>query len=394
VTTNQSDALTNAVTSYVSQCIHALEVLERAQRYTEPGSLTQLAEILQPVAEDLQRVSTELSDCEYPPHLEPFTDHLMSIGSTVRKSLDGCLALDLADEVNDETFFQWLRSLRYRTRATESLYPLAALFTPVNAYFVEQWRRSDAAFLARLLEAMQRTARQREAAQDDDAEPAKETDVGIMSYANDRRSRGGFSLYVPEYYDAARQWPLIVAMHGGSGHGADFIWTWLREARSRGFIVLAPTSTDRTWALMGNDRDRGNIENMLRHVIETWSIDEANILLTGMSDGATYASLIGLDPDTRWSAVAPISGMLHPVVMSSENLGRVAERRIFLVHGDRDWMFPVETAHDAHHMLRDAGASIHFEAVPDLAHTYPREMNATILDWFSAATRAAPNDGD
>ena len=47
-------------------------------------------------------------------------------------------------------------------------------------------------------------------------------------------------MYVPEYYDAARSWPLVVALHGGSGHGRDFLWTWLREARTRGVIVAAP----------------------------------------------------------------------------------------------------------------------------------------------------------
>ena len=29
-----------------------------------------------------------------------------------------------------------------------------------------------------------------------------------------------------------------------------------------------------------------------------------------------------------------------------------------------------------------AGADIHFEEVADLSHTYAREQNALILDWF------------
>ena len=58
-------------------------------------------------------------------------------------------------------------------------------------------------------------------------------------------TRGAFSLYVPEYYDPARAWPLVVAMHGGSGNGGAFLWSWLREARTRGFILLAPTAAAR-----------------------------------------------------------------------------------------------------------------------------------------------------
>ena len=45
-------------------------------------------------------------------------------------------------------------------------------------------------------------------------------------------TRGAFSLYVPEYYDAASACPLVVALHGGSGNGGAFLWSWLREART------------------------------------------------------------------------------------------------------------------------------------------------------------------
>src|SRR5260370_15074993 len=41
---------------------------------------------------------------------------------------------------------------------------------------------------------------------------------------------------VPEYYTADRGWPLVMALHGGSGNGRGFLWSWLRDARSRGAI--------------------------------------------------------------------------------------------------------------------------------------------------------------
>ena len=93
--------------------------------------------------------------------------------------------------------------------------------------------------------------------------PAPDTPTGIITARRQHGARGGFSLYVPEYYDAARAWPLMVALHGGSGTGDDFLWTWLTEARSRGCLLMSPTSLGSTWSLMGPDVDAEALRAML-----------------------------------------------------------------------------------------------------------------------------------
>ena len=108
-------------------------------------------------------------------------------------------------------------------------------------------------------------------------------------------TRGAFSLYVPETYDPSRAWPLVVAMHGGSGNGGAFLWSWLREARTRGFIVLAPTASGSTWSLMEPDVDGANIDRMVDEVAERSGTSmPARQLLTGMSDGGTFSYVLGL----------------------------------------------------------------------------------------------------
>ena len=108
-----------------------------------------------------------------------------------------------------------------------------------------------------------------------------------------RRTRGAFSLYVPEWYDAARAWPLVVAMHGGSGNGGAFLWSWLRAARSHGAIVVAPTAIGQTWALTGPDLDTPNLAHIISEVGARWTLDSQRLLLTGMSDGATNSLVAG-----------------------------------------------------------------------------------------------------
>ena len=63
---------------------------------------------------------------------------------------------------------------------------------------------------------------------------AGSSDVRMIHVNNDREARGGYSLYVPEYYDATTAWPMVVGLHGGSGNGRDFLWSWLREVRGGG----------------------------------------------------------------------------------------------------------------------------------------------------------------
>ncbi len=54
-----------------------------------------------------------------------------------------------------------------------------------------------------------------------------------------------------------------MALHGGSGNGRAFLWSWLRDARSFGAILISPTATGGTWALMGDDTDTPNLARIL-----------------------------------------------------------------------------------------------------------------------------------
>src|SRR3546814_4410743 len=102
--------------------------------------------------------------------------------------------------------------------------------------------------------------------------------IGVLHASNDKGARGGCSIYVPEYYDPAVPTPLIVALHGGSGHGRDTLWSWIANARSHGAILISPTSLGDTWSLMEPDLDNENIGRMLNHAFETRSEEHTSAL--------------------------------------------------------------------------------------------------------------------
>jgi phospholipase/carboxylesterase len=258
------------------------------------------------------------------------------------------------------------RALRYAPRAQEALYPLAAKFPPVSSFFLDPGLRNDLDVSARL------------------ARPAAENS-GVMHDHREPGNRGGFSMYVPEYYTAERTWPLVVALHGGSGNGRNFLWSWLRDARSFGAILVAPTATGSTWALMGEDNDTPNLLRILDSVRSRWNIDPTRLLLTGMSDGGTFCYVTGLESGSPFTHLAPVAATFHPLMAEMADAERLRGLPIFLVHGRLDWMFPVQTARQTRGILSAAGTSVTYREIDDLSHSYPREINSELLTWLSGA---------
>ena len=55
---------------------------------------------------------------------------------------------------------------------------------------------------------------------------------------------------------------------------------------------------------MGPDFDAAPLDRLIAWLGERWRIDRSRMLLTGLSDGATYALLRGLAEDSPFSAIA------------------------------------------------------------------------------------------
>jgi phospholipase/carboxylesterase len=256
------------------------------------------------------------------------------------------------------------RAMGQIPRAQEALYPLAAVLPSVSRFFLDPAARGDAGLLARLADA-----------------PSREN-VGLLHGGGQPGARGAFSMYVPEYYSPDRAWPLVMALHGGSGNGRNFLWSWLREARTMGAILIAPTAVGETWSLTGPDEDTPNLTAILDQARQGWTIDPARMLLTGMSDGGTFTYVSGLEPSSPFTHLAPVSAAFHPMLAEMADQERLRDLQIFVVHGVLDWMFPVAMAREASAALEAAGARVCYEEIPDLSHTYPREISGVLLGWM------------
>lgn len=353
-----------------------LDALEQSFRHLHPPAFPQIRALLAPARDALEAALEDFAGVAAPDALGDFRARLEQ---AARLELEA-LACIVDSGPPSEGAARALRAMHRHARAQDVLYPLRHVLPPVSAWFAEPFRRADLASLE--------AAGPRDAGDATSDAPPR---VGLFrsSPSGEPGERGHFDLYVPESHDGREPWPLVVALHGGSGNGSDFLWSWLREARSRRCLLLAPTSRGSTWSLDAPGHDGEALARMVEWVAERWPVDRERVLLTGLSDGATMTLLVGLGEGTPFTHLAPISGVLHPMNFAVGNVGRAAERPIYLVHGALDWMFPVSLAREAARVLEDAGAALVYREIDDLSHTYPREENARILEWLDPG-RAVP----
>ena len=339
----------------VERLVAALEAFESAQRHYHPGIVPQLRARFAPFAEALAVARRDLEAAAASPGERDTRRTLLEASALC---LDA-LALTTQSEALEPALVNIRKAGRRINRVLEMLLPLCPAFPAVNRYFLEP-------------EARPRASERLPA-------PGANASTGLFHVGLDADpyARGSVSFYIPDTGDGSEPLPLVVALHGGFGHGRDFLWTWLREARSRRFALACPTSRNITWSILGPDVDAQLLQAVLDDAAGRWNIDRDRVLLTGLSDGATYALKRSLDTEPPFTHFAPFSGILAPF-----DLTHAKGRRIYWVHGAKDWMFPVWRAKMGEKELRAAGADVTLEIVPDLYHAHAREKNGAVLAWF------------
>lgn len=251
-------------------------------------------------------------------------------------------------------------------RALETLYPLAGVLPPVNRFFLETAHRSNKDLQAKFMQL---------------PPPAN---TGLMCIGDDPDAREAVWIYVPETYSPDMRHPVIFALHGGSGRGRSFIWSWVAAARTRGAILVAPTSLGQTWAIHGEDPDTPHLASILEFVRANWSVDSSRMLLTGMSDGGTFTYTSGLEAGSPFTHLAPVAAAFHPMLVQMASEERLNGLPLHILHGAKDWMFPVDMARQAQRHFSASGAAVTYRELDDLAHTYGADLSTMILDWLLA----------
>lgn len=212
-------------------------------------------------------------------------------------------------------------------------------------------------------------------------EPSTTQAASGLHYHEVDQQRSAYTAYVPEYYTPDRAWPLILAMHGGSGNDEDFLWTWLKYAKSRGYLLISAKSFGDTWYPW----DAPSILLMLDDMQARYHVDPSRILLTGLSDGGSFGYDVGFASPERFAGLAVVAGILRP----HQQTPQANQLPVYIAHGAQDQLFPVQYIRLVAEKLRELGHPLTYHELPNFGHAYPSGENTAILDWFETVTPAS-----
>jgi phospholipase/carboxylesterase len=184
-------------------------------------------------------------------------------------------------------------------------------------------------------------------------------------------------VFAPEVAATGRPLPLVLMLHGAGADARSGVAPFVGQAEDAGVILLAPDSRRRTWDVLldGYGPDVGFIDRALADVFGRFTVDPANVVVEGFSDGASYALGLGLANGDLFRRIVAFS----PGYVPSVGEGRPA---VFVSHGVADEVLPIDRcSRRIVPTLRRRGYDVHYREFPE-GHTIPPEIVDEALGWL------------
>jgi dienelactone hydrolase len=138
------------------------------------------------------------------------------------------------------------------------------------------------------------------------------------------------AVYVPSGYDPEQPTPLLLALHGAGGRGAQMIQQWRGAADAVGMLVVAPTEAGENEGYRFSAREREDAIAVLRWTRRHFNVDENRIHLTGVSRGGHLAWDLAVRAPTPWASLAPMIGGPRLHIPEGQNNIRYVENAAHL----------------------------------------------------------------
>ncbi|MHC5080056.1 MAG: carboxylesterase family protein [Planctomycetota bacterium] len=188
-------------------------------------------------------------------------------------------------------------------------------------------------------------------------------------------------VFIPETYDPAKRWPLLVTMHGHAGLASHMLYGYKRYGEKHGILIAAPQAhtkyAARGWASI--KPERSNPLSALEVVKRMYRIDPDRVILGGCCMGGHGTWEVGSLYADRFMACFPTIGGPRKI-----NFAYVENRLnlpMFTYVGLKDQEPLVWCIHKAVAMLEKIGAKVRCVDYPDIGHVVVRGEDPLFFDW-------------
>jgi predicted peptidase len=211
---------------------------------------------------------------------------------------------------------------------------------------------------------------------------------------NNAGRRMPYRLFIPENYDKAQKYPLVLWLHGAGGAGSDnlkqiqddqidgtHLWTnYENQERFPAFVVVPQGSG--TWTASGRtvlSTQLSTVVALLEALQMEFNIDANRLYVAGQSDGAFGVwTLITQKPQLFAAAIA-VCGGGNPAYA-----GRVQHMPLWIFHGERDGAVPVDESRRMVDAVKRAGGNPRYTEYRTIGHDAWKRAFAEkgLADWL------------
>ncbi len=174
-----------------------------------------------------------------------------------------------------------------------------------------------------------------------------------------------YTLALPPEYSPVKTYPLVIALHYGGKvtpfYGFEFLTVLVEPAlKELDAILVAPDCPAMGWT---NSTSEEAVLELILLCMETYSIDSDRVMILGFSMGGLGTwYMVGRHPDI-FSAAIPIAAPAD-----AETTPLIENVPLYLIHGEKDEIFPLYEVKKLYLKQKAGGAEIQFMVVEKTSH--------------------------
>jgi len=191
-----------------------------------------------------------------------------------------------------------------------------------------------------------------------------------------------YYLGIPQVPLSEKRMPVLICLPGWGVEAKNDVAMWAFPANKNGFFLI---ELDIDYTSPYTDTDARLVYERILLIVAAnaskYNIDGGKIFIAGTSAGGMMAVSLSLMHPEKFVAVGAISaGRLGFGAVKFINEAKGKEYYFF--HGQRDKSIPISEFYKTVQVLKDHGAKVHFEVLPEGEHTLPSSCYREVLDWF------------